>query len=92
MGKVSGIENYTDEEFEALVSKRRKDRFETIDNMTPELRELVYDYGLSVVQTALQVGIKKPKQIRHMVETVLNEFSPTRGNFSSQGRPARGHR
>ena len=33
----------------------------------------------------MDVGVEKPKHIRHVVETVLNEFSPTRGSFSAQG-------
>jgi len=59
-----------------------------IDAMPPEMRKLVHDYGLHVVNTFVQSGIKKPRQIAHMVETVLDEFSPTRGTSSAQGARA----
>jgi hypothetical protein len=57
----------------------------TIDAMPPELRSCVKDYGLTVVNTFLQIGVSKPKHIRHAVEAILDEFSPTRGAFSRQG-------
>jgi hypothetical protein len=56
-----------------------------IDRMSPELRELVHEYGYTVVRAFLDCGVEKPKQIRHLVENVLNEFSPTRGSFAAQG-------
>lgn len=62
-----------------------------IDQMQPEIRELVYDYGLTVVRAIMDQGVIKPKKIRHIVETVLNEFSPTWGSYSSQGTRAQGN-
>lgn len=56
-----------------------------IDNLSPELRELVHSYGFTVVKSFMDVGVSKPKHIRHLVETVLDNFSPTRGTFSNQG-------
>jgi hypothetical protein len=70
---------------QAEIDRKRKARMETIDGMTPELRACVQDYGLSVVEAIVQVGVRQPRHIRHIVETVLNEFSPTRGAYSSQG-------
>lgn len=72
-------------EFVAKVSERRRARMEVIDSQPPEIRQLVHEYGWSVVNTLLMCGVTKPKHIRHIVETVLDEFSPTRGSFSSQG-------
>ena len=59
---------------------------ERVDAMQPALRKLVHDYGLSVVQAFMDVGVRQPRHIRHLVETVLDEFSPTRGSSSAQGR------
>lgn len=73
------------EEFSDRMADRRTKRFERVNRMPHGLRECVYDYGLTVVDALLDAGVKKPKNIRHVVETVLNEFSPTRGTRSSQG-------
>lgn len=53
--------------------------------MTPEMRAVVHEYGYSVVHMLTGFGINKPRQIKHVVETILDEFSPTRGSFSKQG-------
>lgn len=77
------------EEFEARVAQRRRERMERIDAMPADLRELVHAYGLRVVDTCLALGVSKPRHIKHLVEAVLDEFSPTRGTHSAQG--ARAH-
>jgi hypothetical protein len=56
-----------------------------IDNLSPELRSLVHSYGYAVVHMLLGLGVTKPRHIRHVVETILDEFSPTRGSYSQQG-------
>lgn len=71
-----------------LASKRRV-RMEKIDALAPDIRELVHEYGWSVVNACLDMGVTKANRIRHIVETVLDEFSPTRSTFSSQGRNTR---
>ncbi len=71
--------------FSEVVQSRRAKRMETVDNMKPDLRELVHDYGLTVVKAFMDLGVVRASHIRHVVETVLNEFSPTRGSFSAQG-------
>lgn len=70
---------------EIAVRKSRVARMESVDAMTPELRQCVHDFGLNVVKTLMDVGVVKPKHIRHVVERVLDEFSPTRGTYSMQG-------
>ena len=72
-------------EFVARVEQKRRARMDLVDGMPPALRKLVHDYGLTVVGAFLQIGVTKPSQIKHLVEVVLNEFSPTRGSFSKQG-------
>jgi len=56
-----------------------------VDGLPPEIRELVHQYGLTTVKAFLDLKIREPRHIRHLIETVLNEFSPTRGAFSRQG-------
>jgi len=67
------------------VQARRIARMEAIDRYPKEIRELVHEYGWNVVHALVDCGVKKPNQMRHIVETVLDEFSPTRGSFSAQG-------
>lgn len=76
----------TDDEFVEGFQNRRVARMNAIDQMAPELRSLVNEYGYNTVNAFVMCGVTKPKRIRHLVETVLDEFSPTRGSFSSQGR------
>lgn len=67
------------------VNTRRAARMDAVDSLPPEMRALVHEYGLSVVTALMDCGVKKPKRMRHVVETILNELSPTRGAYSSQG-------
>lgn len=75
----------SDAEFQKIVDRRRAARMDFIDRLLPEIRALVHEYGYTVVRTLLDLGVSKPNQIRHVVETVLDEFSPTRGTYVSQG-------
>jgi hypothetical protein len=45
-------------------------RMARVDAMSPELRGLIHDYGLTIVDAFLQCGVTKPRHIRHLVETV----------------------
>ena len=76
----------SEEEFQRVVQRRIRDRMERIDNLPPEIRKCVHDYGWHVVKSFMDLGVRKPRHIRHLVETVLDEFSPTRGSPSAQGR------
>lgn len=71
---------------QAWIDAKRAARMQRIDEMPQQLREMVHQYGLNVVTAFLQSGVSSPKAMRHCVETVLDEFSPTRGSFSSQGK------
>lgn len=72
-------------EFIAKVQDKRQKRMDQIDRLPPAMRELVHAYGYSVVYQFIQAGVVKPNQIKHLVETVLDEFSPTRGSYAKQG-------
>lgn len=56
-----------------------------VDAFDPAIRTLIHAYGLTVVKSIYDLGVKKPSHIKHIVETVLDEFSPTRGSYSAQG-------
>lgn len=72
-------------DFQNAVERRRANRFREIDGLPADVRELVHEYGWSVVKAHIDLGVTKAAHIRHLVETTLNEFSPTRGSFSAQG-------
>lgn len=72
-------------EFQEIVDRRRRVRMAEIDRLPVATRELVHAYGWNTVKAFLDTGVRNPRHIRHLVETVLNEFSPTRGSSSSQG-------
>ena len=52
------------------LSKRRLRAIEAVDEMAPELRECVHEYGYSIVSVFLQFGIENPTAIRHIINTV----------------------
>lgn len=70
---------------QAFVDAKRANRMAKIDALPPELRELVHEYNFDVVRAIMDCGVMKPARIRHIVETVLDAFSPTRGSSSNQG-------
>jgi hypothetical protein len=74
-----------DAEHQQFVDGKRQRRMAEIDRQPPAIRKLTHDYGWYVVKNFMDLGITKPNHIRHLVEVVLNEFSPTRGTFSQQG-------
>lgn len=67
------------------IDERRRKRMGVVDEYPADVRACVHEYGLNVTKTLYDIGITKARHIRHVVETVLNEFSPTRGTFSAQG-------
>lgn len=76
----------TDEEHQAIAERKSAARMAVIDSLSPDHRKLVHEYSYYVVKAFMDVGVTKPRHIRHLVETVLDEFSPTRGGRSHQGR------
>lgn len=70
---------------QAWIDQKRRQRMTRIDDMPPDLRALVHEYGFYIVDNFMQCGVTRPRQIRHLVEAVLDEFSPTRGSYSRQG-------
>ena len=84
-GPAHPLSPYKDLTLQEKVDIKRKARMDKIDQFDPAIRSLIHEYGLTVVQTLIDLGVKKPKHIKHVVEVVLNEFSPTRGSYSAQG-------
>ena len=70
-----------------VIDRRREARMARIDALPSDIRELVNEYSFAVVDALMSVGVTKAKHIRHVVETVLDNFSPTRATHTYQGRP-----
>lgn len=58
-----------------LEAKIRR-RMEVIDSLTPDQRKVVHDFGWHLVKEFMQRGVTRPKDIRALVNTVLNELRP----------------
>jgi hypothetical protein len=58
----------------ALVNAEAKTRCEKrmadVDAMTPAIRSLVHEHGLTVVQAFIQCGVSNPRHIRHLIGVV----------------------
>ena len=77
------------ERHERALENRVK-RMAEIDALPREVRELVHEYGYTVVRAFLDIGVAEARHIKAAVETVLSEMSPTRGSRSNQrGRKVR---
>lgn len=73
------------ESLEQHAQETRAARMAKIDDASPEMRAVFNDYGSGLVFQFINLGITNPRHIRHLVETTLDEFSPTRGSYSKQG-------
>ena len=56
-----------------MTQQKRQKRFERIDNLSPEMRELVHEWGFTIVDNFMMCGVHKPKHIRHLVNLVIQE-------------------
>lgn len=82
----------TREETEIYAQEKRKIRMKIYDDQCPEVRQLINEYGFTLVHTFSCCGVTKAKHVRHLIERVLDEMSPTRGSGSLQGATSHGAR
>jgi hypothetical protein len=73
---------------EPLVAERRKNRMAVIDALPPDWRELVHEYGFTIVDALQCGGVKKARCAKHIICTILEERDPLRQdrNFSQGNR------
>ena len=62
---------WTDEQRFAQAQSNSVKRMDYIDHQPQAIRELVHEYGWSVVKAFLDCGVSKPKQIRHLIRMTL---------------------
>lgn len=58
---------------------RVKTRMEKVDAMSPEVRAVVHDWGLGIVQTFLDCGVKDPRHMRHIILRILEDTRGSQG-------------
>lgn len=49
---------------------RRVKRMDRIDSMPKDMRELVHEHGLTVVDAFLACGVTKARHMRHLIKTI----------------------
>jgi hypothetical protein len=65
-----------DPKYNGATAERARKRMARVDEMSPDLRAIVYEHGLEVVQEFLNCGVKFPKTIKHLIDTVLHHDLP----------------
>lgn len=76
---------FSEAEHNARVQQKRQIRMKIYDDQHPEVRKLINEYGFSLVHAFALCGVTKHNHVRHLIEKVLDEMSPTRGGGSVQG-------
>lgn len=46
--------------------------FERLEQLSPQLRQCVHEYGLPIVEACLQAGVKDPRRIHNLVKEIWN--------------------
>lgn len=64
-------------EFNSKLKHRAEKRMARVDSMPFELREIVYEYGLELVQPFLDHGVRRASSIRYLIDTVRCAEYPT---------------
>lgn len=52
------------------LPKRVVRALETVDMMPGDLRECVHEFGFAIVHACMEMGIKEPRHIRHLVSEI----------------------
>jgi hypothetical protein len=58
-----------------MSDDKRRRRFDQIDMLPPDMRDLVNDEGWTIVDNFMQCGVKKSAQIRHLIKMVRDGTS-----------------
>lgn len=55
------------------IKRRAEDRFRVIDNLSPEVRAIVHEYGWAAVKCLMDLGVTTPLRLRHAIKTIRGE-------------------
>lgn len=67
-------------DFNSGLADRAYRRMMRVDQMPPDIRRCVHEYGLEIVQEFLNHGVRKASSISHLIDTV-------RGAPQADGNP-----
>jgi len=74
--------------YNSSVVERARERMARVDNFPPEIRKLVHEFGLEVVQEFWNHNVRRPNAIRHLVETVQGKYADGRNKFRVNAKPS----
>lgn len=74
-------------DYNASVVKRARERMARVDKFPPDIRELIYEFGLEVIQEFWNHNVRKPNAIRHLIETVTGKYADGRNKIRPNVKP-----
>lgn len=75
-------------DYNASVVKRARERMARVDQFPPDVRALVHEFGLEVVQEFWNHNIRRPNAMRHLIETVQGKYADGRNKIRPNVKPA----
>lgn len=74
-------------DYNASIVKRARERMARVDKFPPDVRELIYEFGLEVIQEFWNHNVRKPNAIRHLIETVQGKYADGRNKIRPNVKP-----
>lgn len=90
MDEIERAKNLSERpEFNAAVVRRAKKRMDRADALPTDIRRVVHEYGLEVVQEFLNHGVRRPESIAHLIDTARDaEYRNGQVRFKVNKGPA----
>lgn len=77
-------------EFNSALCERASKRMDRVDAFPPDIRAVIYEHGLEIVQEFWNHGVRKAKSIKHLIDTAQgNDFSTGQARFALNRSPKR---
>lgn len=74
-------------DYNASIVKRARERMARVDKFPPDVREVIHEFGLEVVQEFWNHNVRKPNAIRHLVEVVQGKYADGRNKTRPNVKP-----
>lgn len=74
-------------DFNMAIVNRAKERMSRMDAFPPDIRALVHEFGLEIVQEFWTHGVRKAKSIRHLILVVRGERTDGGNRFNFNKGP-----
>ena len=73
--------------YNASIVKRARERMARVDQFPPDIRALVHEFGLEVVQEFWNHNVRRPNAMRHLIETVQGKYADGRNKIRPNVKP-----